>query len=112
MTILTIHKHDQEHLEEVKKIAEQIGSVEVKAYYDGETMYCLEGVHRVQAAYELELPIIFKTLDWDAEIDTDCEDIADENGKTTVAELVEYAYDRPTGNVYDEYDFVSVEVIE
>lgn len=108
MKILTMHKHDKEHLEEVKAIAKKKGSVQIKAYYDGETIYCLEGVHRVQAAYELQLPVIVESIDYDSTIETD------QDGEMEVSELFDRAYGTaygPQGNIYNDDDFVSVEVI-
>ena len=118
MTIMTIHKHDQKHLEHVKKIAAEIGEVKIKAYYDGETMYCLEGVHRVQAAKELQIPVVFYTVDWEDYIETDIADSGnlecDEEGRASVESIFEYAYGNPygcQGNVYDESEFVSIKKV-
>jgi hypothetical protein len=109
MKIVTMHKHEKSHLEDVKKYASEIGSVKIHSYFDGETIYCLEGVHRVQAAFELQIPIIFECLQWDSNITTDIEDL---NCNSSVEEIFEYAYSRSlNGNVYDKDDFGIVEVV-
>jgi hypothetical protein len=107
MTIVTIHKHNADQLIKVKKEASEIGSVTINAYTDGETIFCLEGVHRVQAAYELKLPVSFILHEWKTVLETDIEDVGYE---ATVEEIFEYAYSRGCkGNIYDKSDFISVE---
>jgi hypothetical protein len=113
MTIVTIHKFDEKHLQEVMEIAKQVGKVEVNVYDSGDTIYSLEGVHRVESAKRLGIPLILKQREWDEVIPTDCEDAEGyENGQAAVSSIWEYAYgDGVEGGIYSDADFVSVEVI-
>ena len=112
MTIVTIHQYDDAHLAEVMEAARKIGRVEINVYYDGEVSYCLEGVHRVEAAKRLGIPLILKQREWDEVVETDCEDAEGyEDGRAAVSAIWEYAYGSGVeGGVYDDSDFVSVEV--
>ncbi|WP_270167631.1 hypothetical protein [Paenibacillus sp. SYP-B4298] len=111
--ILTINRVDEQHLTEVMNYAAKVGSVTINVWYDGETVYALEGAHRVEAAKRLRLPLILNKREWDAVIATDCDDADHEDGMITVEKLFEYAYDnltRHTGGVYSFDDFASVEL--
>lgn len=112
MTIVTIHQYDDAHLAEVMETARKIGRVEVNVYYDGEVAYCLEGVHRVEAAKRLGIPLILRQRGWDEIIETDCEDTEGfEGGRAAVSAIWEYAYGSGVeGGVYDDSDFASVEL--
>ena len=111
MTIVTIHRYNDTHLEEVMTDAQAIGSVTVNVYYNGEVAYCLEGVHRVEAAKRLGLPLILVCRDWEEVISTDCGDAEGfDDGTASVSSIYEYAYDRGVeGQVYTERDFLNVE---
>jgi len=112
MTIVTIHQYNEQHLAEVMEVARKIGKVEINVYYDGEMAYCLEGVHRVEAAKRLGIPLILKNREWYEIIETDCEDAEGyAEGKAAVSAIWEYAYGTGVeGSIYSESDFVSVEV--
>jgi len=111
VTVLTIHKYDEKHLAEVMEVAKQIGKVEINAYYDGEVAYCLEGVHRVEAAKRLGIPLILRQRDWDEIVPTDCQDVEGYyTGYAKVSDIFECVYEwkpgRPhEGGVYSEDDF-------
>jgi hypothetical protein len=113
MTIVTIHRPDEAHLAEVVEVARKIGRVEVNVYYNGEIAYCLEGVHRVEAAKRLGIPLTLKQREWDEVVETDCEDAEGfENGRAAVSAIWEYAYGSGVeGGVYDDSDFASVELV-
>ena len=113
MTLVTMHEFDADHLAEIMEEAKEIGSVTINVYFDGETYHALEGVHRTEAAKQRGLPIILITREWDEMIESDCDDIwdRDENNMASVGQIMEYAYStRIGGQVYNEDDFVSVEV--
>lgn len=114
MTILTMHQVNQEHLAEVMEQAEEIGSVTLNTYFDGETYHMLEGVHRTEAAKRLGLPIILVTHEWDDIVSTDCEDVEgfDSIERTAkVSDIVDYAYSNTRFcGIYATEDFVEVEV--
>lgn len=113
MTIVTMHKFNEVHLSEVMKIAKQVGSVKVNVYDTGETIYCLEGVHRIEAAKLLGLPLTLVAKEWDDVVATDSEDVEGyENGTATVSAIFEYAYgNQVEGGIYSESDFVNVEMV-
>lgn len=115
MTILTIHEIDETKLQEVMAVAQEVGSVTLNAYYDGETCYMLEGVHRTEAAKRLGLPLIIVCKEWDDVISTDCEDCNDFDYDTRtakVSDIYEYGFNYLHNcGVYSENDFASVEVI-
>jgi hypothetical protein len=113
MTIVTMHKFNKAHLVEVMEIAKTIGSVEINAYLEGDMIYTLEGVHRVEAAKVLGLPIIFNLKQWDDVMLTDLQDVElDDNGCAKVSDIFEYAYSGYPidGGVYSTSDFASVEI--
>lgn len=114
MTIVTMHEYDKDKLAGVMDIAAKVGSVTINAYYDGETIYTLEGVHRTEAAKRLGLPLTIICKEWDDVIPTDCEDCNSFDCDTRtakVSDIHEYAYSTLDGGVYSVKDFVSVEVI-
>lgn len=112
MTIVTLNKVDEKHLAEVIKIAKEIGHVKVRAYYDGEIYYCMEGSHRVEAAKRLGIPLILEEIGWDDEMETDVEDAEGYKlERAPVSVIWETVYgDGYHGGIYFESDFVSVEV--
>ena len=113
MTIMTMHGYFKNHLESVIQTAQNIGSVRIKGYFDGETIFCLEGVHRVEAAKRLRLPLIIDTVSLDDKIYTDCEDVEqDSDGMATVSDLFDYAYGGSLSqvNIYNDDDFEEVDL--
>lgn len=110
MTIITMHRVDEVKLAKVMEETAVIGSVTINVYFDGETAYALEGVHRTEAAKRLGLPLILNCCQWEDIVPTDCEDVADRDGNATVGEIHEYAYSQHNSGlgVYDASDFEEV----
>lgn len=108
MTIHTIHKYNEIHLAEIMAEAAKIGNVTVSAYVDGDTIFCLEGVHRVEAAKRLQLPLIIISCELNDAFKHDLQDV---DTNATVADVYDYAYGSSLdGSTYSKHDFVSVEV--
>jgi hypothetical protein len=103
--IQAINKPSEEHLEEVMKIAAEIGFVQLNTYFTGEEYFLLEGSHRIEAAVRLQLPLILKLRNWDEEVESDVDDC------NTAGEIVDSINWSRAGNVYNSDQFVSVEVI-
>ena len=107
MSIIGINGIDENRLEEVMEIAKEKGRVELAAYDDGENIWLLEGTHRIEAAYRLELPVVLVEKDDEEKFEHDIED----TDAKTVGELLEYLQSAFDGNetAYYESDFVSIE---
>ena len=103
MSIIGINGIDENRLEEVMEIAKEKGRVELAAYDDGENIWLLEGTHRIEAAYRLELQVVLCMKDDEEKFENDIED----TDAKTVAELVEYLKDNFTGKetAYYESEF-------
>lgn len=114
MVIYTIHSFDEKKLVEVMQVAKEIGSVTLNAFFNGEAYHMLEGVHRIEAAKRLGIPLIIVCKELDDVIPTDCEDCNGFDPITRTAkvfDIMDYAYSdyRDTG-IYTDKDFVSVEI--
>ena len=59
MKVYTFNKTDDNHTAKVKEEMNALGAPEIRGFYEGIAFYCIEGSHRLRAAYELGLaPIL------------------------------------------------------
>ncbi len=105
--IQAINPVDEEHLAEVMGVAAKIGKVELNAYFTSEEYYLLEGSHRIEAALRLQLPVILRLREWDDQIECDINDM---EGIRMVGEIVDGITWSRAGAIYNEDQFVSVEL--
>ena len=109
-TIYTIHPYEEDHLAEVMTEAERIGSVTVRAYVVGGTVFALEGVHRIEAASRLGLPLIVQPVSLDDPFDHDLQDV---DSDATAGDVYDYAYSTGAdGGMYSDEDFASVAILD
>jgi hypothetical protein len=93
MTIYAPHSPNPEQLAEVKVQMQTLGAPQIRAYYNGDCWLAIEGSHRLAAAHELGLePEIIEVEDDAVISDHDYEDL---DTPCTVADIIEYLYDRP-----------------
>lgn len=67
MTIVTNNKVNKDHLKMVKSEMNTLGAPSVRAIYDGEIYFALEGSHRLMAAHELGLTPIIDEIEYSDE---------------------------------------------
>jgi len=113
MTIYTMHPVNSEHLADVIETMKALGSPEIKACFDGEAYWALEGSHRIAAAHALGLvPVIIEVDPEDVIFNADIEsnDLRP-GGYYTAQEIYDSSYGGPyaTPTQYffstgDEYD--------
>ena len=97
--IYTIHAYDPAKLATVIEQMQTLGSPTIRACLQGDHYCALEGVHRIEAARRLGLPVRIVEMDEDDVLtDHDIYDLADE---ATVAEVLEYASWMTGGDILD-----------
>ena len=67
MTIITMHKVNENHLARVTSEMKTLGTPTVRAIWDGEVYYAVEGTHRLMAAYNLGLEPIIEHVEYSDE---------------------------------------------
>jgi hypothetical protein len=90
MEVLLMHDYyDKDHLENVKKTMETMGTPTIKAFLDPayDIYIAMEGCHRLRAAKELGLTPIFDLVEYTDDIVCDNEQ--------TVVEIVDSAFYHP-----------------
>ncbi len=70
MTIITCNEINENHLNKVTKQMKTIGAPTVRAIYDGEIYYAIEGSHRLMAAHELGIIPEIAEIEYSDEIIT------------------------------------------
>jgi outer membrane protein assembly factor BamE (lipoprotein component of BamABCDE complex) len=93
MMVYAPHNPNQEQLAEVKSQMQTLGAPVIRAWYSGDAWYAIEGSHRLAAAYDLGLTPNMIEIDYDAEITG--HDFCDIDDTCTVADIINYLYDRP-----------------
>lgn len=68
MTIVTCNKIDAGHLAEVKAQMLTLGAPTIRAIWDGEIYWAVEGSHRLVAAHELALEPIVEHIDYSDDV--------------------------------------------
>lgn len=97
MIVYAPHKADPKHLARVMDQMRTLGAPEIRAYFNGEVWYAVEGSHRLAAARELGLTPNMVELELDSHIQHDIEDARDEDGDLSdcVKDIINCLYDSP-----------------
>jgi len=69
MSVRPINRPEPEHLETVKAEMKTLGSPTIRVADAGDFYVALEGSHRLHAAAELDVPVIFDVIDPEDDID-------------------------------------------
>ena len=105
--VLLLNETDIGVVVDVMLEMEKLGAPTIRANFDGETIYALEGSHRIVAAHNLGLTPNFVFVDFDAVIadhDIDCGGLTP-GVAATVEQIFEATYWVPSYNGRPEYWF-------
>jgi hypothetical protein len=88
MTIVTMNQTDENHLAKVKAEMQELGAPTIRAIYDGEIYWAIEGSHRLVAAHELGIEPQIIDIEY-----SDEEIVIQWDGQETTLVISELAHD-------------------